>query len=56
MAWCLDCHRNPDPHIRPVEHVTDLAWQPSEDPAVLGRRLREKHDIEPNDDCTTCHR
>ncbi len=17
MAWCLDCHRNPDPHLRP---------------------------------------
>jgi len=56
MAWCLECHRNPDPHIRPVEHVTDLSWQPSEDPAVLGRRLREMHDIAPNVDCTTCHR
>ncbi len=22
MSWCLDCHRNPTPHLRPPEEVT----------------------------------
>jgi hypothetical protein len=24
MAWCLDCHRNPEPHIRPRELVFSM--------------------------------
>ncbi len=23
MGWCLDCHRNPERHLRPVEFVTE---------------------------------
>jgi hypothetical protein len=59
MAWCLDCHRHPDTHIRPVEYVYDLGWEPPGDAAELGRRLREArqpHPINPSTDCTTCHR
>lgn len=56
MGWCLDCHRNPEPHLRPVEHVTDLDWEPDVDPAILGARLREERNINPNVDCSTCHR
>jgi hypothetical protein len=26
MGWCLDCHRNPEPHIRPPWRVTDMDW------------------------------
>ncbi len=26
MSWCLDCHRNPEPHLVPKDKVTDLAW------------------------------
>jgi len=26
MGWCLDCHRNPTPHLVPKEKVTDLFW------------------------------
>ena len=56
MGWCLSCHRNPDEHLRPREFVTDLGWQPDEDPAALGARLREQLDINPSTDCSTCHR
>jgi hypothetical protein len=56
MGWCLDCHRNPEPYLRPVESVTKLDWVPNEDPAVLGRRLREENQINPSVDCSTCHR
>jgi hypothetical protein len=56
MGWCLDCHRNPEPHLRPVEFVTQLDWVPEEDQLVLGRRLREENRINPRVDCNTCHR
>jgi hypothetical protein len=56
MGWCLDCHRNPEPHLRPVEFVTQLDWVPMEDQAVLGKRLREINNINPPTDCYTCHR
>ncbi len=56
MGWCLDCHRNPEKHLRPVEHVTTMGYQPAEDQSVLGARLKEEYNINPNTDCSTCHR
>lgn len=56
MSWCLDCHRDPEPHLRPRDQVTNMEWVPDEDPEILGARLREIHDIDPSTDCTTCHR
>jgi hypothetical protein len=56
MAWCLDCHRNPYPHLRPPEEVTNMAWQPDRDPEVLGRELAKKNDVKPRTNCSTCHR
>ncbi len=28
MAWCIDCHRNPEKNLRPRERVFDIAWKP----------------------------
>jgi len=56
MGWCLECHRAPDSHLRPLELVTDMGWIPDEDPAELGARIRAEHRIDPSTDCTTCHR
>jgi hypothetical protein len=56
MGWCLDCHRNPEKHLRPTEFVTMLDWVPEEEQLVLGRRLREELNINPRVDCNTCHR
>ncbi|MDX1389170.1 MAG: cytochrome c3 family protein [Acidobacteriota bacterium] len=56
MSWCLNCHRNPDTRLRPVELVTRLDWQPEEDPATLGARIRDANDINPSTDCSVCHR
>ncbi|MEX2388838.1 MAG: hypothetical protein WD534_13250, partial [Phycisphaeraceae bacterium] len=30
MSWCLECHRAPEKRLRPVEEVTNLAWDPRE--------------------------
>ncbi|MGH8631608.1 MAG: cytochrome c3 family protein [Burkholderiales bacterium] len=56
MGWCLDCHREPEKHLRPLDKITDMAWQPPEDALVFGKRLREAHSINPSTDCSTCHR
>jgi hypothetical protein len=56
MQWCLDCHRHPEKHLRPLDRVTDMAWKPREPQEQLGRRLREEYNINPSTDCSTCHR
>ncbi len=56
MGWCLDCHREPDEQIRPVEHITDMTWEPVEERAALGKKLREEHNLNPSLDCSVCHR
>ncbi len=40
MKWCLDCHRNPEANVRPVEFVTALDWNPS--PAELDKLYDER--------------
>ncbi len=56
MGWCLDCHRAPERHLRPPEEVTNMEWKAPEDPLTYGKRLREKRNINPSEDCSTCHR
>lgn len=56
MAWCLECHRHPEPHLRPKELVTQLDWVAPESPEVLGAKLREALKIQPAENCSTCHR
>ncbi|MGH9631384.1 MAG: cytochrome c3 family protein [Bryobacteraceae bacterium] len=56
MAWCLDCHRNPAPNVRPVELVTKLDWKPERDPAEIGRELIAAKHISPPTNCSGCHR
>jgi hypothetical protein len=56
MAWCLECHRNPAPNIRPRALVTRLDWTPDRDPAEIGRGLIAKKHIHPPTNCSGCHR
>jgi hypothetical protein len=58
MQWCLDCHRAPEKYLRPVEHVFDMDWKPTEDQIALGTRLVAAYHIHKSTltDCSTCHR
>lgn len=56
MGWCLECHRNPEPNLRPLEYVTSMNWVPVEEQSLLGTRLRDEYDVDPGVDCWTCHR
>jgi hypothetical protein len=56
MGWCLDCHRNPDPYLRPLDQVTNMSWTPSADHAAVAARFREERGIAPPLECSGCHR
>lgn len=43
MGFCLDCHRSPEDHIRPVDEVTNLAWTADDlDPDEFYASIAEK--------------
>ncbi len=55
MSWCLDCHRNPGPSLRPADvSVTDMAWDaPEGHDLEVSRTGRE---VTPPMHCSGCHR
>ena len=59
MSWCLECHRNPAPNLRPRDQITSMTWQPPSDPAAakaLATELMKSYDVHTRVSCTTCHR
>ena len=56
MGWCLDCHRNPENYLRPLDRITDMAWE-ADDQEALGLELKAAMNINPpTSDCSGCHR
>jgi hypothetical protein len=56
MSWCLDCHRNPGPSLRPTSEVTNMIYDPIE--AGYTPELNTKfHEglIQPPEACGACH-
>ncbi len=56
MGWCLDCHRDPAPNLRPRDQVTNMEWTPKGDPAEEGEKLATEYGVRKLTNCTTCHR
>jgi hypothetical protein len=56
MGWCLDCHRNPGPNLRPLDQITTMGWKPEGDPAALAQELMKRLDVHSRTSCSTCHR
>ncbi len=56
MGWCLECHRDPYPRLRPPSEVTNMTWKPDGDPRSVGEAVAKQYDVHPRTDCITCHR
>jgi hypothetical protein len=58
MGFCLDCHRDPAPRLRPRDQITNLDWRPASEAAqrVIGQKLIHDGNIRPPQSCSGCHR
>ena len=61
MSWCLDCHRDPAPHLRPPDQVTRMDWSGwgrSDADKAYGAAAMKAFDIHPATlvACDVCHR
>ena len=61
MSWCLECHREPEKFVRPLDKVYDTDWDEDQGDfvqAVDGPRLVEQYDIKVAqlENCQVCHR
>jgi hypothetical protein len=56
MEFCLDCHRDPNPKLRPKDQITSMAWHAPEDPKLYGDKLAAEYNVHARTSCTTCHR
>jgi len=54
MGWCLECHRDPEPHLRPPHLVADMDWEPGdpEDDALIA----DISTVNAPEQCSGCHR
>lgn len=56
MDWCVQCHRDPGPKLRPRAEVFSMEWDQDElDEEEHAALLREYH-VQSMTDCSTCHR
>ncbi len=58
MGFCLDCHRNPAAHVRPLDQITNLNWKPEQaaEHAKWAEAFVKNNKISPPQSCTGCHR
>ena len=56
MGWCLDCHRNPGPSLRPHDEITTMGWTPGPSHEQFANRVITEKKLAPPEDCAACHR
>lgn len=56
MSWCLSCHRNPGPQLRPLDQVTNMNWVTPADQKKWSAEFINKLKIAPPTKCSGCHR
>jgi hypothetical protein len=54
MQWCLACHRDPVPNLRPRDQITSMTWS-AQSPAQTAELARQYH-TRSLTHCSTCHR
>jgi hypothetical protein len=55
MEFCIDCHRDPAPRLRPRERITEMGWTGNR---ALGQELVKQYGIRLGEItyCYVCHR
>jgi hypothetical protein len=58
MRFCVACHLNPGPHLRPQDAIYKMGWHPKIASKVLAARLMKHYHINTAHltDCYVCHR
>jgi hypothetical protein len=58
MQFCLDCHRDPAPNLRPKDHITEMGWKPPTDARAKGEAIAAHEGIRIGEltHCYVCHR
>ena len=56
MGWCLGCHRDPGPYLRPLSEVTNMKWIIPDNQQEFTERIIRERGISPPEDCSGCHR
>ncbi|MGH7581928.1 MAG: cytochrome c3 family protein, partial [Gemmatimonadales bacterium] len=56
MGWCVSCHRDPEPHLRPQSAITTMGWSPASLSPAERQTLTASYGIHHYTNCTTCHR
>jgi len=57
MQFCLDCHRDPAPNLRPKNRIYDTQWSRTPDTASPQQLMAQYHVGGRNlTDCSICHR
>ncbi|GAB4199375.1 MAG: cytochrome c3 family protein [Roseiflexaceae bacterium] len=54
MGWCLSCHRNPAPNLRPLDQIYNTEWEPPANQLEIGARLVEEYRIRGANQLTNC--
>jgi len=55
MGWCLGCHRDPDPFLRPASELTNTTWTAPPEQAEFASQRHQEVLIAPPKLCTGCH-
>jgi hypothetical protein len=56
MGWCLDCHRDPTPRLRPQDAVFAMGYQPHAEALPADIRAFYQAAAQRLTSCNTCHR
>ncbi len=56
MQWCVDCHRDPAPYLRPKSEITRMSWVPDGPRREIGDAIVRELHVDPPVSCTGCHR
>ena len=56
MGWCLNCHRNPEPSLRPKDKVTVMGYDPVAAGYEASADPHRTRTVEPPVHCSGCHR